>query len=187
MIYGYPETPGRVPDGGIGLKGSPAVGHQVRCASLRDGPDTCREAGRTFDARVGNEDDGASRLHLIEVREDFYLKLALVEDITLAGEITLCLGDRGRIRVEGLVAIGGGVADLIDVLECLERPARCILMAVGIDAGQCVDIRPLLVPVAAKCHQCPPPGSRRTAPHMRECRRPLPCSADPASPARKCR
>ena len=28
-------------------------------------------------------------------------------------------------------------------------------MAVGIDAGQCVDIRPLLVPVAAKCHQCP--------------------------------
>ena len=122
MIYGYPETPGRVPDGGIGLKGSPAVGHQVRCASLRDGPDTCREAGRTFDARVGNEDDGASRLHLIEVREDFYLKLALVEDITLAGEITLCLGDRGRIRVEGLVAIGGGVAGAPEAL--LLAPVR---------------------------------------------------------------
>ena len=51
------------------------------------------------------------------------------------------------------MAVGSGMADLIDVAERLERPARCILVAIGVNARKRVDIRPLLVPVAAERHQ----------------------------------
>ena len=51
------------------------------------------------------------------------------------------------------MAVGGGIAHLVDILQCFQRPAGSIFFALCVDAGQRIHIRPLLIPVAAQSHQ----------------------------------
>lgn len=63
------------------------------------------EAGGAFDVRPAHKHDGARRGHLVEVRHDFYLQVAMVEHVALAGKIVGFRRQERGIRVEGLMPV----------------------------------------------------------------------------------
>ena len=81
-----------------------------------NGPDPCGQTSCTFNAGIRNDDHRTGRLNFIQICKHLHLQLVVVQNIALAGKVTLFLRHRRGIGIQRFMAVGGGVAP--PVLRC---------------------------------------------------------------------
>ena len=77
-----------------------------------NGPHPGGQAGGIFNPGIGHHHHGPGRGHLVQIAQQLHLQLALRQHIPLAGQIAGRSSQSGGVGVDGLMAVGGGGADV---------------------------------------------------------------------------